>query len=224
LLFPNILQNQRVSANYRAYSALCVPFCSSLAHLFWGHIWGHIAKSNFGGFMPLTVFQITALHPLDKSYRKVDEKGLYIEVFPNGSKLWRFKYRIGGKEKRLALGAFPETTLIDARSKRDAYRKQVQEGIDPVRERRLERLERKVNAGHTFAEVASDYIRVKYQNEGKAKATIKKQYFYMSHLTPTLGNTPLGDIKSIELMAALRKLEAKGPPDSLYSSPRHSKT
>lgn len=160
--------------------------------------------------MPLTVFQITALHPLDKSYRKVDEKGLYIEVFPNGSKLWRFKYRIGGKEKRLALGAFPETTLTDARSKRDAYRKQVQEGIDPLRERRLERLEREVNAGHTFAEVATDYIRVKYHNEGKAKATIEKQYFFMSHLTPTLGNTPLGDIKPIELMAALRKLEAKG--------------
>ena len=160
--------------------------------------------------MPRTVLQIAALHPLDKSYRKADEKGLYIEVFPNGSKLWRFKYRTGGKEKRLALGAFPETTLTDARSKRDAYRKQVQEGVDPLRERRLERLERKVNAGHTFAEVATDYIRVKYQNEGKAKATIEKQYFFMSHLTPTLGNTPLGDIKPIELMAALRKLEAKG--------------
>lgn len=160
--------------------------------------------------MPLTVLQIAALQPLDKSYRKADEKGLYIEVFPNGSKLWRFKYRTGGKEKRLALGAFPETTLTDARSKRDAYRKQVQEGIDPLRERRLERLEREVNAGHTFAEVATDYIRVKYQSEGKAKATIEKQYFFMSHLTPTLGNTPLSDIKPIELMAALRKLEAKG--------------
>jgi len=160
--------------------------------------------------MPLTVLQIAALAPLDKSYRKADEKGLHLEVFPNSSKLWRFKYRIGGKEKRLALGAYPETTLTDARSKRDAYRKQVHEGIDPARERRLERLERKVNAGHTFAEVATDYIRVKYQNEGKAKATIAKQYFFMSHLTPTVGNTPLGDIKSIELMAALRKLEAKG--------------
>lgn len=164
--------------------------------------------------MPLTVLQIAALQPLDQSYRKADEKGLYIEVFPNGSKLWRFKYRTGGKEKRLALGAFPETTLTDARSKRDAYRKQVQEGVDPLRERRLERLERKVNAGHTFAEVATDYIRVKYQNEGKAKATIEKQYFFMSHLTPTLGNTPLGDIKSIELMAALRKLGAKGHPQT----------
>ena len=209
-LFLNILRNLRFSGTYCAYPALGIPFCSSLARLTWGHIWGHIAKSNFGGYMPLTVLQIAALQPLDKSYRKADEKGLYIEVFPNGSKLWRFKYRTGGKEKRLALGAFPETTLTDARSKRDAYRKQVQEGIDPLRERRLERLEREVNAGHTFAEVATDYIRVKYQSEGKAKATIEKQYFFMSHLTPTLGTTPLSDIKPIELMAALRKLEAKG--------------
>jgi hypothetical protein len=78
------LQNQRVSASYCAYPALGIPFCFSIARLTWGHIWGHIAKSNFGGFMPLTVLQIAALNPLDKSYRKADEKGLYIEVFPNG--------------------------------------------------------------------------------------------------------------------------------------------
>ena len=208
--FPNILQNQSISANYCAYPALGVPFCSSLARLFWGHIWGHIAKSNFWGFMPLTVLQIAAMSPLDKSYRKADEKGLYLEVFPNGSKLWRFKYRIGGKEKRLALGTYPETTLIDARDKRDTHRKRVKDGIDPARENRLARLERKVNAGHTFGDVAADYIRVKYESEGKAKATVDKQYFFLSRLTPTLGNTPLSDIKPIELMAALRKLEAKG--------------
>ena len=98
--------------------------------------------------MPLTVLQIAAMRPLDKSYRKADEKGLYLEVFPNGSKLWRFKYRIWGKEKRLALGAYPETTLIVAREHRDAHRKQVKNGIDPARENRLARLERKVNAGH----------------------------------------------------------------------------
>jgi hypothetical protein len=99
--------------------------------------------------MPLTVLQIAALALLYKSYRKADEKGLYLEVFPNGSKLWRFKHRIGGKEKRLALGAYPETTLQDARDQRDAARKQVKAGINPAREKRLERLERKVNAGHS---------------------------------------------------------------------------
>ncbi len=149
-LFPNILQNPWFSDSYCVYPALGILICSSLPRLTWARIWGHIAKSNFGGFMPLTVLQIAALNPLGKSYRKADEKGLYLEVFPNGSKLWLFKYRIGGKEKRLALGAYSETTLQDARDQRDARRKQVQDGIDPAREKRLDRLERKVNAGHTF--------------------------------------------------------------------------
>ena len=160
--------------------------------------------------MPLIVSGIDGFASTAKSYRKTDGRGLYLEVFPNGSKLWRFKYRIGGKEKRLALGAYPETSLKDARDKCDESRKQLRGGIDPAREKRLARLERKVNAGHTFGDVAADYIRVKYESEGKAKATVDKQYFFLSHLTPTLGNTPLGDIKPIELMAALRKLEAKG--------------
>lgn len=160
--------------------------------------------------MPLTVTEIDCLKAKDKSYRKADEKGLYLEIFKGGSKLWRYKYRLGGKEYRLALGAYPEISLKVAREKRDEARKLVRDGIDPARERRLARLERKVNAGHSFADVATDYIRVKYENEGKAKATIDKQYFFLSHLTPTLGSTPLGDIKPIELMAALRKLEAKG--------------
>ena len=148
-LFPNILQNHWFSANYYAYQALGIPFCSSLARLFWGHIWGHSAKSNFGGFMPLTATGIDGFASTAKSYRKTDGRGLYLEVFPNGSKLWRFKYRIGGKEKRLALGAYPETSLKDARDKCDESRKQLRDGIDPAREKRLARLERKVNAGHS---------------------------------------------------------------------------
>ena len=72
-LSPDILQNSRFSDSYCAYAALGIPFCSSLARLTWGHKWGHIAKSSFGGFMPLTVLQIAAMRPVDKSYRKADQ-------------------------------------------------------------------------------------------------------------------------------------------------------
>ena len=142
--------------------------------------------------LPLTVLEIDGLKPRDKSWRRADSKGLYLETYPNGSKLWRLKYRINGKEKRLTLGAYPETSLAEARAKRDDYRKQVSAGIDPAREKRLAKIEGKVNAGNSFGTIAVDYIRVKYKNEGKAKATIDKQYFFLSHLKPTLGNTPLG--------------------------------
>ena len=61
--------------------------------------------------------------PKDKSYKFADEKGLYLEVMPNGAKYWRMKYRYGGKEKRLAFGVYPEAGLKEARTKRDESRK-----------------------------------------------------------------------------------------------------
>ena len=63
--------------------------------------------------MALTDSEVRAAKPGTKPYRRADGKGLYVEIFPNGSKLWRLKYRIAGKEKRLALGAYPEVSLAD---------------------------------------------------------------------------------------------------------------
>jgi Arm DNA-binding domain len=105
--------------------------------------------------MRLTVSEIDGFKPQSSAYRKTDGAGLYLEVFPNGSKLWHFKYRYGGKEKRSAVGAWPETSLTQAREKRDQFRKQVGNGIDPAREKRLARLEHKVNAGHSFADISA---------------------------------------------------------------------
>ena len=69
--------------------------------------------------------------PKDKSYKLTDEKGLYLEVMPNGVKYWRMKYRYGGKEKRLAFGVYPEAGLKEARTKRDDARKLLADGADP---------------------------------------------------------------------------------------------
>lgn len=69
--------------------------------------------------MPLIAPQIRAFAPAATPYKKTDERGLYLEVFPNGSKLWRLKYYVAGKEKRIALGAWPEVTLQKARHARD---------------------------------------------------------------------------------------------------------
>lgn len=81
--------------------------------------------------MPLTDTRIKAAKPTDKVYKIYDAEGLYIEVPPNGSKRWRFKYRINGKEKRISLGIYPEIGLKDAREKRDEARRQVAAGRDP---------------------------------------------------------------------------------------------
>jgi len=71
--------------------------------------------------MALSNTQIQKAKPDTKNYRLYDEKGLYIEVTPAGGKLWRLKYRFGGKEKRLALGAYPAVSLKAAREARDGF-------------------------------------------------------------------------------------------------------
>lgn len=73
--------------------------------------------------MALTVVQVKNVKPKEKAYKVADEKGLYLLVNPNGSKLWKLKYRFGGVEKKLSLGAYPEVTLAAARSARDEARR-----------------------------------------------------------------------------------------------------
>jgi hypothetical protein len=92
-----------------------------------------------------------------KPYKLADGSGMYLEVLPNGSKYWRLKYRYAGKEKRLALGVYPEVTLKEARSKRLEARKRLAEGIDPGNQRRQEKLARQVGAETSFRTVALEW-------------------------------------------------------------------
>jgi len=108
--------------------------------------------------MPMKDTEVRALRAGDRSIKKADGKGLYIEVFPNGSKLWRLKYRFAGTEKRLALGAYPEVSLADARKHRDVARALISQGIDPLLERKREKATAKFNAENTFDRVAEEYI------------------------------------------------------------------
>ena len=111
--------------------------------------------------MSLKTLEVKAFLPLAKPYKKADELGLYLEVFPNGSKLWRIKYRFAGKEKRLALGAFPEVSLAEARELRDRARKALRDGSDPALARKLGKIAAKVSAGNSFQLVAEEFITVK---------------------------------------------------------------
>ncbi len=160
--------------------------------------------------MALKALEIKALLPKDKPYRVADEKGLYAEIFPNGSKLWRFKYRFSGKEKRLALGAYPEVSLANARELRDNARKQLQDGKDPAHTRKMGKIAAKVNAGNSFQSVAEEFIRVRMELEGRAEATIEKSRWLLGHLTPALGSRPIAEIEAAELLAILKKVEHKG--------------
>lgn len=160
--------------------------------------------------MALKALEIKAFQPTAKAYRKSDEKGLYLEIRPNGSKLWFLKYRVEGKEKRLGLGSYPDVTLADARKARDKARAEIQSGRDPLFERKMGKIEKRIGAGNTFQSVAEDFIETKLVSNGKAESTITKARWFLSHLTPAIGNRPIAEIEPAELLAALKKIENRG--------------
>ncbi len=86
--------------------------------------------------MPLTDVAVRAAKPREKSYKLADGQGMYLEVMPNGSKYWRLKYRIDGKEKRMAIGVYPAVTLLAARKARDEIKDQLRGGLDPSHEKK----------------------------------------------------------------------------------------
>lgn len=159
--------------------------------------------------MALKDVEIRALRAGDKPFRKADEKGLYLEIFPNGSKLWRWKFRYAGKEKRLALGAYPEISLAEARKRRDVERSKLDGGVDPSLERKREKLTAKLSADDCFELIACEYIE-KMERENRAPATVSKARWFLSLLKPAIGTMPVNDVDPQMLLAALRKLEAKG--------------
>lgn len=159
--------------------------------------------------MSLTDRAIRALSPGPKPYKRADAHGLYIEVFPNGSKLWRLKYRYGGKEKRLALGAYPEVGLAEARKRRDINRSRLHDGRDPAIDRRKSKAAAKISADNAFAKVADEYIE-KMRKEGRADSTVRKAEWFLDLLRPSIGVVPVDQVDPQTLLAALKKLEARG--------------
>ncbi len=160
--------------------------------------------------MTLTAAEIKGFKRAAKAYKRADGNGLYIEVAPSGSKLWRWKYRIGGKEKRLALGSWPETSLAKARELRDEARKQLNEGEDPALRRKKAKATAQFEAANTFAAIGIEYIEKKMIGEGLAKRTIEKARWHLDLLSPAIGKMPISDVDPQMLLAALRKLEARG--------------
>lgn len=158
--------------------------------------------------MPLKDLEIRALKPKARPYKRTDERGLYLEVRPNGSKLWRFSYSLLGKQKRIAFGAYPEISLAEARRRRDEARVKVHDGIDLAIVRRQEKLAARYAAANTFGEIAKEYID-KMVAEGRADTTTTKANWLLEQLAP-LATLPVTEVKPVVALAALKRIEAKG--------------
>ena len=159
--------------------------------------------------MSLNDVAIRAAKPGPKPVKLADERGLFLLVQPSGGKLWRLKYRFAGKEKKLSLGRYPEVALKDARERGADARKLIAAGIDPSEKKRVDRLDATLKAATTFKAVADEYI-AKSEREGRAAVTVSKAGWLLSLLEPALGTRPVEEISPMELLAALKKVEARG--------------
>ena len=144
-----------------------------------------------------------------KPYKLADGQGLYLLVTPSGSKLWRFKYRQLGRERLLAIGKYPETSLADARKARDKARDQLAHGEDPSLTKRREKARKAAEAGDTFAAIAKEFI-AKCEREGMSPVTTGKKRWLLSLLGSSFGNMPVAAIQPADILAPLRKIERKG--------------
>lgn len=158
--------------------------------------------------MAFTDVALRALKPKEKAYKRADGQGLYIEVMPSGSKLWRFKYRLYGVEKRQSFGRYPEVSLADARRLRDETKALLATGKDPAIARRQAKLVAALAAETTFVSIAREFIE-KTAGEGRAQSTIDKYIWLLEQLKP-MHAFPIGEIRPADVLAVLKRIEAQG--------------
>lgn len=162
--------------------------------------------------MPLTDTAIRNAKPAPKAVKMFDAGGLFLLVQPTGSKLWRLKYRFGGKEKLLALGAYPEVGLRDARSRRDRAREQLANDEDPGQLRKIDKLLKRTASDNAFEIVA----RAWWQN-WKADKTERHADQVLRRLEadvfPDLGALPLSSITAPLLLSVCLKVQNRGAAD-----------
>ena len=159
--------------------------------------------------MALTNVKIRNAKPREKAYKLYDEMGLFILVQPTGSKLWNFKYRYLGKEKKLSFGVYPNVSLKDARRLRNEAKTLLDDGLDPSRERKKKVAAARLGLENTFGAIGAEYLD-RMALDGRAAVTIKKSRWLLSLMDREIGSLPVHDITPAELLAALRKVEAKG--------------
>lgn len=166
--------------------------------------------------MALTDVAIRNAKPGEKPVKLADGAGMFLLVTPAGGKLWRLKYRIDGREKLLAIGSYPEVGLSDARKRREEARALIAQGKDPSREKQRDKVRSRIEAADTFKAVAAEYCakRKRDGEKGWSPATATRSEYLLSLLDAGIGRLAMAEIEPADVLAAVRKIEAKGNLES----------
>jgi integrase len=159
--------------------------------------------------MALTELQIRNAKPGEKIIKLSDGGGLQLWISPDGAKRWRLAYRYNDSQKALAIGVYPAIGLKEARVARDEAKRLLAAGQDPTLAKQLARVAKVAASANTFDAIAAELLDKK-RNEGKAAQTIIKVEWLFSLARSDIGARPIAELSTPEILAALRKVEARG--------------
>lgn len=159
--------------------------------------------------MPLTDVAVRTAKPKEKPYKLADERGLFLLVNPSGSKYWRLKFRVDGKEKLLSFGTYPDVSLREARERRDEAKKLMAAGVDPAENRKAQKAARVEELSNSFEVLCREWLiqrsdTVESAQTAKTLARMEKDVF------PWLGRRPIADITAPEILSVLRRIDERG--------------
>jgi integrase len=162
--------------------------------------------------MKLTDTMCKNTKPKEKQYKLPDGMGMHLLIKPNGGKYWRMKYRFEGKEKRLAIGVYPQVSLKDARKKREEAKGLLANGTDPSQAKKQAKKEVIEKTENIFENIAREWH--EKQSEGWTSSHANKVLRRLEiDIFPELGKKPINEMKAPDLLGALRKIEKRGALD-----------
>ncbi|WP_241189202.1 tyrosine-type recombinase/integrase [Enterobacter asburiae] len=157
--------------------------------------------------MALTDTKVRSAKPEAKEYSLVDGDGMFLLIHPNGSKYWRFRFRFGGKQHLMAFGVYPETSLADARQKREEARKLVAAGVDPREHKRAVK-EEQAKEVITFESVARDWHASNQKWSESHSGRVLKSL--EDNLFDAIGKRNIAELKTRDLLIPIKAVEMSG--------------
>jgi len=164
--------------------------------------------------MPLTDMLVRNAKPKEKLYRLKEDRGLHLEVTPQGGKRWRLRYWINSRENWISLGLYPDISVKDARERRDEARRLIAHGIDPSAVRKAQKAEAAEDA-NTFERVAREWF-TKFKESWTPSHADRTWRRFEKDVFPWLGSKPIKDILAPELLTTIRRIESRGAIETAH--------
>jgi integrase len=160
--------------------------------------------------MPLSDTRIRSAKPQERPYKLVDGGGLYLLVTPTRAKLWRYRYRLGGKENVFAIGSYPGKGLAEARDDRDAAKKLIAKGQHPSHHRKLERIQQTLEHANTFQAIADEWLERQTKRLTPRPLLLRRKVLERD-VYPHIGALPMRQVTPAHVLDIIQRIEKRAP-------------